>query len=73
MDSYRGDYSLSYLSRANGWTISIWAESGIQFAFAHLYGPLQVSQKMSLEDSFQLMDALTAKNQLINEEKKIKQ
>ena len=51
--------------------IAIRAKAGIEFAFLHLYAALQVAQKLSLEDLFELMDAFTAKNQLVDEEKKI--
>ena len=49
---------------------AIRAKAGIEFAFPHLYAALQVGQKMSLEDLFELMDAFTGKNQLVDEEKK---
>ena len=50
---------------------SIRAKSGIEFAFPHLYAALQVAQKMSIEDLFELIDAFIGKNQLVDEEKKI--
>ena len=49
--------------------IAIRAKAGIEFAFPHLYAALQVAQKLSLEDLFELMDAFTGKNKLVDEEK----
>ena len=49
---------------------TIRAKAGIQFVFLYLYAALQVAQKMLLEDLFELKDAFTGENQLIDEEKK---
>ena len=49
--------------------IAIRAETGIEFAFPHLYAVLQVAQKLSLKDLFELIDAFAEKYQFIHEKK----
>ena len=51
--------------------IAIRAKVWFEFAFPHLFAALQVAQKLSLKDLFELMDAFTTMNQLADEEKKV--
>ena len=37
--------------------IAIIVKAGIEFAYPHSYAKMQVAQKLSLEDLFELMDA----------------
>ena len=82
----KNDNSKDYLkiSRPNQWLhkdplqvptyeqTAIRANTWIEFASLYLYAALQVDQKMSSEGLFELMDASTGKNQLIDEKRKLK-
>ena len=50
--------------------ITIRAKARIEFAFSHYYAAVQVTQKISLQYLFELMDVFTGENQLVDEEKK---